>query len=514
MTDSSIPRNDAQFRTIGSNAVWNLLRYGSGWIALLFIPPLLVRYMEPVSYATWLILLQFGSYVSFFDNGMQTTIARYVGVALGIREESYLKKVLASTLIMLLVGAVGIVLVGLLGAAALHKIFPNIPSELLGDSRTALIVIALSLALALPFTTLVGGFLGLQRNRIVTSSVVAGKFISALGMAWSAFHHPTVISLAIWFAVGALLPTILYVLEWLKRPGDLPIHPMHGSFSLAREISAFYAVLAANTMAFILISGMDIPIVAHYDFSAVRFYSLATVFGNMLLIPQGAIVGTVMPAAASMSADRTAQDMGRALHKFVRFASMSMTILACGLALSAPAFLRIWLGREVGPKVLPYALALLAAQCITLTAHPYRTLVLAIGKQSQLLPAQFLEALANFAISITLVHYMGAMGVAVGTLIGSVAALVGQYTISMPRVPEIAMRRKLYLKSSLIHPALACTPALILLILLWRQHWNIVASIAYSIIGTALSGLILWSYTLSDEERDSVVHAIKQRIGR
>ena len=505
-------RPPTALQTISSNAIWSLLRYGGSWLILLVVPPFLIHQMNNAAYGTWMLLLQFGSYVSLFESNMQTAIARYVGHATGTGDRTYLAKVLGSVLPLLIICSVLATLLTSLASWKFTSLFPKIPVALHTQAQVGIWVIGISLALALPFTTLVGGFLGLQRYRVVTVAVIAAKIVSGIGMVWAASRHQTIVALACWFCVGTLVPPVFYVMEWLRFREELPISPRAANLSFIREFAGFYTMLAIAGLSSIFITGLDIPIVATYDFQAVGLYSLAAIFGNMLLIPQGSIVNTVMPSAAGLSASRDAAMVGRALNKFIRYASASMCVIAVGLALGAPLLLNLWIGTALAGKVLPLALTLLLAQFVMLTAHPYKVFAMGAGQQAQAVPAQLIEGVVNVICSFALARYWGALGVAVGTLLGSCAGLIAHFTVTMPHIRQIELSRRSYARISLLDPMLACLPAMALLVILWSLHWNSVASAILAAVGVLATIRLLWSRTFTLEERQELTKTLRWKL--
>ena len=63
------------------NAIASLGRAGTAGIVALVLPPLLIRHMTATDYATWVLVLQCGSYIAYLDFGLQTAVGRYFAYA-------------------------------------------------------------------------------------------------------------------------------------------------------------------------------------------------------------------------------------------------------------------------------------------------------------------------------------------------------------------------------------------------------------------------------------------------
>ena len=113
---------------MAKNAVANLFRNGTGWVIVLFLPPLLVRVLDKQTYGLWLLLLQLAAYITFFDSGIQLAIARYVARAEELRDCNYLARLLSSVGMLLVLASAATVLLAALASWQLTSIFREIPN--------------------------------------------------------------------------------------------------------------------------------------------------------------------------------------------------------------------------------------------------------------------------------------------------------------------------------------------------------------------------------------------------
>ena len=152
--------------TMAKNAIANLFRTGTAWIVVLFLPPLLVRVLDKPTYGVWLLLLQLAAYITIFDGGIQTAVARYVARAEGMQDRNYLARLLSSCGMLLVVASLATLLLTVLASWQLNDIFREIPTSIANSARQALLVLGVSLALTLPFSVLAGFFIGVQKTRL------------------------------------------------------------------------------------------------------------------------------------------------------------------------------------------------------------------------------------------------------------------------------------------------------------------------------------------------------------
>lgn len=476
---------------LASNAAWNLARYFINWLVLLVVPPFLIHRLPRDVYATWMLLLQIATYYTMIDINLQTAVSRFVARAVASGRDA-LRTTLSSIVASLGVLAVAILVFGLAATILLDRIFPAIPTWLLPDARSGAMLIVGALFLTLPFTALVGAFLGFQRNRTVTIAIVVSKLVSGVAMIVAVRLGGSLLSLAACFAAATLLAPIVYVLSWRQAAERVPLTMAGVDRGTVREFAGYSASLGLIALSSILVSGFALPIMGMFDFDGVIGYSLSLIYGNMLLISQAAILAVVLPMLSRQSIAGDAAGMGRTLLRFARLSGVSLVAFTAGLLVAGPPFLRLWVGADLGAQVLPPAILLVLAQFVGLSTHPYRIAVLSVGQQMRTVPALLFEGACSVILSLVLVRAWGGSGVAAATLLAGVAGLMAHLFYTMPRTDAIRVSRSDYVRTAFLLPLLSIFPALGLLALTWGRDlslpvWGIaVASGVAASVGVAL----------------------------
>ena len=101
-------------------------------------------------------------------------------------------------------------------------------------------------------------------------------------------------------------------------------------------------------------------------------------------------------------------------------------MIACAYPL-----LSLWVGHRYVERSALFLEVLVAGNMIRQLGYPYAVFVAATGKQHLATGAAIAEAIVNFALSIWLVQRMGAIGVAIGTLVGAFVSVAVHLTVSM-----------------------------------------------------------------------------------
>jgi O-antigen/teichoic acid export membrane protein len=491
---------------LARNVIANLGQSGATWLIILFLPPLLVRVLDRPTYATWMLLLQLGAYIALIDSGIQVAIARFVAHADGLGDEEYMGGLLSSAGGVLLAAGVLAAAVVLLVAWQLPALFRSIPGPILSESRKALVILGWSLAIALPFSTLAGFFRGFQRNEILAASTIAGRFCGAIGVAWAAYCHRGLAAMATWSAVGNLIVPAAYLVVWSRSGRTALIQLSRVTFRLAREFMTFCSAMLASQLAALLVSGLDMPIVVSFDFGSAAYYAVATTASNMLIAPQGAILNALLPVAANLSARNSPETMGLALRKITRYGMSILILLTLPLVFGMSAFLHLWVGSLYAVRTAPLAELLVIAQFIRLTTAPYALVGLSVGQQHRMLLSPFAEGVINLACSVILVLKLGAIGVALGTLIGAVVGVALHFIVSIPRTDAILVSRKTLLTRDILRPILLTFPVVALLFIAGICGLHTVIYLAVVGAGDLVVAITLFRYLLERHEQEEILN--------
>jgi O-antigen/teichoic acid export membrane protein len=497
----------AKLALLAKNSVANLLRNGTSWLIVLIVPPLLVRLLNHASYATWMLVLQIGAYATLFDGGLQLAIGRFVARAEHAEDPNYLGQVLSSAAALLgVTAAVICILVGWI-ALDLNKLFPSIPKEIVPQARMALLLVVGSLGLAMPTSALAGLCLGLEKNEINAAAVSVSKLVGAAGTLWAAFHHQGLTRMALWTAVGTFMQPLIYLVATRATGAVLYFKLRLVSLRMAEQFGKFCAAMFASQFSSLLISGLDLPIVAAFDFRNAGFYALATTASNLLIAPFGAVLFTLVPLMSSMSAGEPASRMGQVLLRTTRIATALLMLVAVPLMLGMPVLLRLWVGGDYAQHTLVFAEILIAANLVRLTLLPYAVIGFSAGEQSRMLASPIIEAIVNLLCSLLLVRAIGAEGVAIGTLIGAFVGVALHFAVSMPHTRSMTFSRTALFWQGIVRPiGWALAPSILLAVCL--HYFTVpVAQILLLAASVAALGAIFWFWHLDADERILILGA-------
>lgn len=489
---------------LAANALANLLRLGAGWLIVLTVPPILVRFLDKPTYATWMLVLQIGAYATLFDGGLQVSIGRFVARAEHANDRAYLGEILSSAAALLTAGGVLLLLLVILASFELGRLFHTIPGSIVPQASLTLLLVGGSLGVAFPASVLAGFTLGLEKNQINAVAGSVSKLAGAAGAVWAAMHHQGLVVMGVWTAAGNLIQPLIFLIATrshrlgsLIRIGFVRTHTV-------LKFGRFCSAMMASQLGMLFISGLDLPIVVAYDFHNAGYYALATTASNMLGAPFGAILTVIVPIMSKMSTGNEADRLGRVLVRTTRLATALLALIAVPLVVGMPLLLRLWIGADYARHTVLFAELLVAAQFVRLTLAPYAIIAFSAGEQSRILISPAVESVVNLACSLLLVRSMGAAGVALGTLIGACVGIALHFWNSMAKTRSMEFRKRQLLLKGILYPLAWALPVGVLL----AAALPLVASMVLKLLllcgSAALLAILFWKAVLRIEDRAAV----------
>jgi O-antigen/teichoic acid export membrane protein len=217
------------------------------------------------------------------------------------------------------------------------------------------------------------------------------------------------------------------------------------------------------------------------------------------------MMGPLMPASSAMSTQRSAAEMGNFLARITRYSTVILLLTGLPLMVCGLPILRLWVGPLYAFHSLNYLRILIFANVIRNLCAPYATMISATGRQQAAAASAISEAFVNLSSSIYLASRFGAMGVALGTGLGSIVGVLLHFAITMHstrRTLDIS-RSRLFL-NGMLRPLIIAVPSLVLLPLWWsatRVSLNPRLAIVWG-----LSTLVFaWFAGLNKTERNDMV---------
>jgi O-antigen/teichoic acid export membrane protein len=479
----------------------------------LVLPPFLVHRMTPAEYSAWVLILQMSAYVNLLDFGFQTAIGKFVAEydASGDRDASHR---LLSTAFTILAGtaAIGCAVIFLM-TWSVPKLFHQMPAALIPEVRLALLAVGLSTALTLPFGTFLSTFVGLQQYLFPTIIATLSRVGSAAALIVLLLMHGNLVELAMAMAAFNVATAASQFLGWRKF---VKVRVDFSFFFFDRrsavKLAKYGSVLSIWTVAMLLISGLDLVIVGHFDYRNTGFYAVASSITNFMLLVVGSIFGPILPAVSSIQAGSTPSQIGELVIRVTRYCTLLLCLLGLPILFAAYPLLSLWVGHQYAIRSALYLEILVIGNVIRQLTYPYVLVVVATGRQHLTSISAIAEATVNILVSVLLVTRIGAVGVAIGTLIGAFVGLGVHLSVSMHFTqPTIQIRRLRFAWQALFRPLLCVAPSF-LLYPFWKKSSMLPANPAWLATWVILTIAIALRVVLTAAERGQLISTLSRLL--
>ena len=477
------------------------------------LPPFLVHHMPPAEYSAWVLILQLSAYVNYLELGMQTAIGKFVAEFHATGDKDTIASIVG-TAFTILSGAAGIGLAAVcIIAWQVPQVFHQMPADLTHEVRLGVLAVGSTTAMLLPFSVFLASFVGLQRYLIPTIVLSIGRVVTAVAVIVLLLLHGSIAQMAVVIASINILTAAAQYLCWRRYArNDVPFSYFSFDRSVALRLGEYCGVLSLWMIGGLFISGLDTTIVGHFDYKNTGYYAVAGSATNFMLLIVGNLLGPLMPALSSIQTSRSPRDMGTLLIRLTRYGVLLLCALGLPLMIGSYPLLTLWLGRSYAAKSMQFLIVLVAGNMIRQFGYPYALMVVATGNQRLATIAPVSEAIINFGLSIWLAHWLGALGVAYGTVLGSIAGLFAHIVFSMHFTqPSIRLQRMRLLVEGLGRPLLCIFPSLLLLPA-WHSYRIFPMSMPLLVLWTITTAGLAWVFGINQSERYQVLSRIRRLV--
>ncbi len=508
----TLPEKSGGFAaTISRNIAASLARVGAVSVVALVLPAYLTHHLPVTTYAAWVLILQLAAYVSYLDLGIQTAISKFVAEYEAKGDQAGAgRHASAGFFLMVLAGTLGLILTFIL-AWQVPRLFRAMPANLYHDVRIGVLMVGSSLAFGLVCAVYSAVFLGLQRYWIpMTISIVNRASYAIIVLAVVALHGNLEI-MGIAVALVNVATGVLQVAAWRHRASHVHISTRLVDYGVLKTMARYCSIQSIWILGMLCVTGLDVTIVGHYDYIQTAFYSIATLPTTFILLVVSSMMNPLLPASSAMSTRHSSEEMGDFLARITRYTTILLLLTGLPLIVCGWPLLRLWVGQEYATHTLPYLRILVCANVLRNLCAPYATMIVATDRQGAATAATISEAAVNLGSSIYLASRFGAIGVALGTVLGALVSVSLHFVISMrfsQRTISISSSR-LFLKG-LLRPAMIAIPSLVLLPLWWSPA-PVSLSFQLAFVWAISTLLFAWLGGLSRRERKDLVQFLTRK---
>jgi O-antigen/teichoic acid export membrane protein len=231
-----------------------------------------------------------------------------------------------------------------------------------------------------------------------------------------------------------------------------------------------------------------------------------------MLLVVSSLFSPILPAVSSLQSGRTPEQVGDIVIKATRYCVLLLCLIGLPLLIGPYTLLKLWVGHDYAIRSALFLQVLVLGNVIRQLASPYALVLLATGQQHFATVAAVAEASVNLCLSIYLVQRFGAVGVAIGTLVGAFVSVGLHLSVSMKLTRStILLSRRRFVLTGLLRPLLCVIPST-LLIPLWKESVMLPIGIPMILISFLATAAIGWLVGLTNAERNDLMGVIHRLI--
>ena len=408
-------------RHIVRNVFSNWLGTAATMAVGFFLSPFLVHRLGNEAYGIWVLAISSISYLGALDLGMRSSVLRFVSKGHTTGDHEAASAALSAALwVRLQISVVVLLLSGIL-AYAFPLLF-KVPPDLAMSARIAVGIIGFNLALTMSLGVFGGVISGLNRYDLQTAVTLVQMVIRVVGVIIVLHQHRGIVAIAVCELIAALVGNVLLLVIARRIYPQLRVFFKRPDRDVLRSLwsYSFYAFL--TTIAIQLVYQTDNLVVGTFvSASMVTFYAIGNSLCRYTDQFTSAMTMSFVPAASTYEAAGNTEKL-QSLYRVGTRAMMALYLpILTTLLVRGRTFIGLWMGPQYahisGTVLIILGIALIVSQANN-TAF-----AIAFGTERHKVIAKWAigEGAANLTLSIILVHWLGIYGVAVGTLIPSLA---------------------------------------------------------------------------------------------
>lgn len=385
-------------------------------VAGFFISPFVVRSLGKDLYGTWVLIGSTVGYLGLLDLGVRGAVTRFIARLHAAGDHAEARRFCSAALFVFLCAS-AIAVVGGLALAAILPVF-SIPAAILPTARVAVVLIACTIAVALPGGVYGGVVIALQRFDLSNAASVIVEALRMVTVILFLRAGYGLIALAL-IQLTAGVANLAFNF-WLSRRIYPELRPKLRDWNRGhlREMIGYSLTTTALNGAGIVILQMDSVVIARFmPVAMVTYFVVAGSLTDYARKTVAAISRTVTPRISALEGAGESDRARRLPVLSARIATIVLLPIVITFLTRGGSFFRLWMGQDfVGPSgrvliVLSLSLWLDAGRQVIASS------LMGLNKHEVLIRPYVIEAVANLVLSVILVQRLGLIGVAIGTAV-------------------------------------------------------------------------------------------------
>ena len=424
-------------RRFGRNVTMNYLALATTALSSLLLTPVLLHSLGRSAYGVWTLAGGVIAYLELLELGFGRATTKMIAEDVGRRPDSMVRTLNTNVTALAGLGVVAFA-AGLVIALAAPTLF-DIPQHLRGESVAMFTVLAVALAVSIPFDSFGGALAAHQRYDLLAATNIGLVAASTLVIIGIVAAGGDIVALAIGTAAVSFP---FHVLRWRLLRHLAPGMRLSRRFverdrlKEAARLSWWFLMV---DVAVTLTLKIDLIVVGLlFGVRTVAVYAVGSKAAQLFLNAMTGLVQVYFPQASFLGREGRRDDLRLLVTDGTRTALLVSLPLTAILVILAHPAVRLWVGPGYGEsaRILTVLTLAMAVRSMATTSS---TVLQGSGRERAVATTCMAEAVVNVTMSVILGLLIGPIGVAFGTLIGAAVVQVPWMVALSYRVTDMKL---------------------------------------------------------------------------
>ena len=409
-------------RHIARNVAFNWFGTLANMAVGFFLSPFILHRLGNLTFGIWVLAISIIGYMGLLDLGMQNSVLRFVSKGYTQNDHEGASEIFSAALWIRLQISLLVLLLSMGVAYAFPYLF-KVPPALAGDARKAVVLIGITAAVSMLLGVFGGVLSALNRYDLQTSSSLAQTAIRVMGVVLVLRSGHGIVAIALCeLAAGLTGALITFALARRLYPA-LHIQLRIPKKEVLQKIWSYSIYVFLTGIAVQLVYQSDnIVVGAFISTSAVTYYAIANNLSRYATQIIGSISTAFVPAASTYEAEGNTSGLLTLYESGTRVMLAVALPMMLTLIFRGSTFVSLWMGPQYAHSSGVVLIILSIGLLLTFANRTAGSIAFGIERHKPVALLAISEGILNLTLSIILARRCGIYGVAIGTLVPSLAA--------------------------------------------------------------------------------------------
>jgi O-antigen/teichoic acid export membrane protein len=385
----------------------------------LFLSPFIIHRLGNVAYGVWVLAIGVVAYLGLLDLGMQSAVLRFVSKGHTQNDHQGASEALSAALwVRLQISA--LILLLSVGLAAVFPLIFNVPAELAGDARKAILLTGVKMAITMSIGVVAGVLSALNRYDLQNYLSMVQTAVRVIGVVAVLRTGHGIVAIAVCELIAVLIYNALLVWVAHRLYPQLQILPNKPKRETLKRIWTYSSYAFLTTVAIQLIYQTDTIVVGKFvSVAAVTYYAIGYSLCSYTSQAINSIGATFVPAASTYEAAGDTNSL-LMLYKNGTRATLAVSLpILITLMVRGRSFIGLWMGPQYSHSSGTVLIILCSTFLFVFANRTAQAIAFGVEKHKMGAIWAIGEGVVNLSLSIVLARRYGIYGVAIGTAIPS-----------------------------------------------------------------------------------------------